>query len=512
MDRGTEGTEFATGDAPEIQKKGVGHKVVRGSFWLILGRVSDKVIGFISQLIVARLLFPEDFGLVVLAFSIIGIVQVLSEFGFQNVIIYNQQATRRYYDTAWTMSVIRGMVVATIVILMAEPAAIFFGDERLAEVLFYLSFQSILGGFFNMKFHDFLKNLWMSRVFIHMMASRIVMTSVTIGFAFYLGNYWALVYGVLTGSVVRVVLSYVLYPYMPRLTLHHWRDIWSYSQWTMISGALRYFRKKGHTFVLGGLGQVGGVGLFQIAYEIAYLPSSEMVAPMRRALFAGYSKVKHDSTAFHRMYYNAVGVSALFAMPVSIGTGLVAHLAIPIILGERWLGAIEIVQLLAISGAVASVQGHINPVFLSLGKTRLGAFLDMFIVGLYFVWLVPLTISFGITGAAATMIIMSFISLLAEVFMMRKIANFPISGYLSASWRSVVSCLVMALSVFVSLDMMESAEFLEVSQLLIAILVGGVSYIACVVLLWTVSGRREEHVEFLVFSMAKTWLQRRRAA
>ena len=87
-------------------------KIAKGVGWTVLTRLSIQGIGIISILIMARLLVPEDFGLVALATTFSGALMAMSEFGFDTVLIQNQNATRRHYDTAWTMSVIRNAVLA----------------------------------------------------------------------------------------------------------------------------------------------------------------------------------------------------------------------------------------------------------------------------------------------------------------------------------------------------------------------------------------------------------------
>ena len=491
--------------AAEPSEKPLGNRIVRSSFWSISGRVGDRLIGFVSQIIIARLLFPDDFGLVILAFAVIGIVEVFSEFGFQNAVIYNQTAKRDYYDTAWTMSAIRGVITALIVVAIAYPSSLLFEEPRLFEILPFLSIKAILAGLANIRLHDFEKNLWMSRIFIHLIAGRLVGAVAAICFAMYLGNYWALVYGILLGEMVRLTVSYLLYPYLPRPTLSCWREIMSYSLWLMVSGVLRYIRRQGHTYVLGALGQVSAVGVFQIAFEIAYLASSELVAPMKRALFPGYAKAKAEPGRFKAIFGNSVGITALFAMPIAVGTGLIAHLAIPILLGDRWLEAIGIVQVLAAASAITAVQGHVGPVFLALGKTKLAAGLDAYLGVAYFLCLVPLTYFYGLDGAAATIVILALISLVAEVIVMQRLIGFTPWDYFKVCWRGTLSCLVMVVVVLLTQSQLTTMEELpsNIVQLAASISVGVVSYAGSILLLWVAFGRRRDSVEYLVFDFFK---------
>ena len=98
-------------------------RMTRGAAWMIGLRFAGGIIGFLSTIVLARLLMPSDFGLIALAMAMVAAIGIFGEFGFDSALIQNQKAERRHYDTAWTLSIIRGLLAALIIMLLAEPLA-----------------------------------------------------------------------------------------------------------------------------------------------------------------------------------------------------------------------------------------------------------------------------------------------------------------------------------------------------------------------------------------------------
>ena len=109
---------------------GLGLQMARGAAWMVLLRLSIRAVGLVSTVVLARLLVPADFGLVAMATALSGALAAMSEFGFAVALIQNQTADRRYYDTAWTLGLIRGLLVAGALAACADPLATMFADQR----------------------------------------------------------------------------------------------------------------------------------------------------------------------------------------------------------------------------------------------------------------------------------------------------------------------------------------------------------------------------------------------
>src|SRR5258705_12514251 len=113
----------------------VTRRMFTGAAWMVLARVLDRSVGFVSTIILARLLVPADFGLVSLAAAILAGLELLGAFSFDMALIQKQSADRRHYDTVWTITLLFAAFFGALMVLLAHPAARFFNDARLAGVM-----------------------------------------------------------------------------------------------------------------------------------------------------------------------------------------------------------------------------------------------------------------------------------------------------------------------------------------------------------------------------------------
>ena len=184
-----------------MEQQAVNRSMAKGAAWMVSMRLAIRFIGMISTIILARLLVPADFGLVAMATMIYGFIETMSQFGFDVVLIQKQDADREYYDTAWTLSIIRGLVTALILFAGAGFAADFFGDQRLVHIIYVLCFVASISNFANIGIVDFRKDMHFGKDFQYLVGVKLCSFIVTLVLAFTLRTYWALVIGIASSTV-----------------------------------------------------------------------------------------------------------------------------------------------------------------------------------------------------------------------------------------------------------------------------------------------------------------------
>ncbi|MCZ7566047.1 MAG: oligosaccharide flippase family protein [Burkholderiales bacterium] len=301
---------------------------------MLLARFVERGLGFLSTLILARLLLPEDFGLVAMAISISALLDVFADFSFDLALIRDQRATREHYDTAWTLELLILMLYGLCLLLIAFPAAWFFNEPRLVPLMAMLALVAVIGGFNNIGVVAFRKELDFRKEFLYLGGRKLAMFMTTIPLAFLLGNYWALMLGILAGVAVGVALSYLAHPYRPRFCLKHWRELFGFSRWVVVTNLADFIPLHFATFVLGRIAGVANVGVYSVGAELARLPTTELVAPIDRAVYPGYAKLSHDKDALRRHYLAALGLIAALGLPAALGIAAVAPFAVPVLLGS----------------------------------------------------------------------------------------------------------------------------------------------------------------------------------
>lgn len=482
---------------------GLNRRVTRGAVWMIALRLTDRVIGFLSTIVLARLLIPADFGLIALATTMMAAIGVLAEFGFETALIQRQDATRSHYDTAWTLGLLRGLFATVIIALASEPIARFFDDPRLRDVVLVLALTPLLQGFYNIGTVDFRKDLALHKEFVFRIVPRIAGVVVTIVFAFAWRNYWALVYGTLAGAGLRLVLGYVMHRYRPRITVSAWRDIMGFSKWMLATGIASFANEKLSTLIIAKFLDTTSVGIFSLAVQISDLASAELIAPIKQALFPAYATIAHDIVLLRKAFLDAYGLLVLVALPIAIGIGLTADLFVPILLGPKWIDAVPLIQILAVSGGLRSLITHVRPLYLAMGQPQLGAYAA---IGRALVLLPALYLGVvwhGVLGIAIVHAAGFFIVVVGSFYRIRKLIGLWPHQFLGFSWRAMVGCGSMIVAVEAikwSIQETEAGLAGQLSVLAVSVVAGAFTYIATVLLSWLLCNRPSNSAESYVLA------------
>lgn len=486
----------------------IGQRIAAGAAWMLFARFAERGLGFLSTLILARLLMPEDFGLIAMAMSVSALLTLFSDFSFDLALIRNQEATREHYDTAWTLGLLILVLNGIALLLLAFPAAWLFDDPRVVPVMAMLALASVVGGFENVGVVAFLKELDFRKEFLYLGGKKLASFLTTIPLAFVLGNYWALIVGIVAGVAMGVALSYALHPYRPRFSLKHWRELVGFSKWVLITNLADFVPLHFATFVLGPITGATTLGVYTVGAELARLPTTELVAPIDRAVYPAYAKLAGNQAALRRQYLSVLGLIAAFGLPAALGVAAIAPLAVPVLLGEKWLLAIVVVQTLAFAGAAHVLLSNSSAVFLAINKPWLDAAATA-IHALVLVVLIPLfAVWKGLHGALVATLIAWAIFLPLSMWLVMRELKIRLTELVGVLWRPLVAALGMAFLV----DLYARGTEMPVTliALLSAVGLGVLCYGGLAATAWWLAGR-PDGAETAVLSGVNRWMEARRA-
>ena len=479
-----------TSSEPAHNRAAIGHRMARGAAWMVLMRLVIRGTGLINMMIMARLLVPEDFGLIAMAMIFVGAIATLSEFSFDVVLITHQRAGRDHYDTAWTLSVIRGVVMAIILIAIAGQAAVFFDEPRLKAMITVLAISSLLLGLENIGVVDFRKSLNFRRDFLFMAGNKLVAVVITVILAFLWRNYWALVGGIIAGNLWRVGASYVMHPYRPGFCLATWRELFALTKWLLLQNVLQFFRNRIDQFVIGKVLGATTLGVYAIAYDLANLVTTELMAPIRRALLPGYAKIIDELDRVRNMFANIFGLTLWLGAPIAIGIGLVADPLVGLLLGDGWQATVPIIQILTIAGFISLLSSGSHPIYLALGRPELQTMLAALSLLLLVPGLIIGTRSFGIFGAAIALVITQTVIAFIDIVLVLRLLQLGPKAIGAVSWRSLSALVVMVIVVHGIMHGWPQERDLagDAALLSSAVVIGCVTYITTSLVLWRLFG------------------------
>jgi O-antigen/teichoic acid export membrane protein len=469
----------------------VGRAMAKGTGWTVGTQLTIQGIAMLSTVILARLLVPADFGLVALATALSGALHAVSEFSFDLALIQNQSAARREYDTAWTLSICRNAILAAALAAGAGFIASSFGDERLEPLVYWLALATFFTGFQNIAVVDFRKELAFHQDLVFMVVGKLGPAIVTVSLAFIWRDYWALVAGIVAGSVFRVALSFAMHNYRPRVSFDGWRDLMHFSKWLLIGNLCGFIYNRSSTFILGKILGASAVGVFTLSGEIAGIATANLLMPLRRAILPGYAKLATDVERLHDTFVDIFAVVFLVSAPLTLGIGLVADPLVRIMLGEQWLSAIPLIQILCVGEFLQLVTAAASPIYIATGRPHYTAVLFAGNA----IALVPLMIfgteRAGVLGAAYASLAVTALCATLDFVLVNRLLHLSMSRLLSGCWRSIVSVTMMVAAVAGFQTLWPNSQSPANLWLMLAasVSVGGLVYSVCGFTLWFLAGR-----------------------
>lgn len=445
-------------------------------------RFSIRLIGLVSTLILLRLLEPADFGLVAIVTAIAAAIELFRAFGLEIALIQDQDSGKAEYDTVWTMEIIMGAAAGVVMALIAQPAARFYEEPRLAVLFYVMAAANFLDGFRNVGIVDFRKDLFFAREFRFNVAIKVIGFVTTITSAFILRSYWALIIGIVSTKLAGLVLSYLMHSYRPAFSLVAIGKLFHFSKWMFVNNLSIVSRIRGPDFILGKLAGASGLGIYSVAYEISNLPTSELIAPINRALLPGFSKIASDPQRARGAFVKAAAVMALFSMPIAFGVAATAPLIGSVVLGVKWLAAVPLMQLLALAGVVAALGSPIMSALIALGRPHVAALLSLANA----VTVIPFAVYFGMDrgalGVAQAVLLVAVIFLPIYFAVAIRFMHLVFNDILTILLRPTIAAVVMYWVVLHSLDITTVA----IANLFLAIATGALVYPAVIFATWKI--------------------------
>jgi O-antigen/teichoic acid export membrane protein len=388
-----------------------------------------KVIFLVRILVLARLLVPEDFGLLAIASVAIGILLTVSDFGLVPALVQRTDVDENHYNAAWTVAVLRGLTIAGIVVLAAPIIALLFGEPRATNVIRVLALRPLLEAAASIKVAELTRNLrFRSLAFISVPAA-LVDTIVAISLARSLGV-WALVGGALCGAATAAVLSYVMAPHRPRLLLNlsATRPLIQYGRWIFMTGLIAM---AGSAVLQGVISRRLGaaeLGVYFLASKIAFLPFEVASEVVGSVAFPLYARLKSDGRQARRVFQALLTGMASILVPLNFLLIALAPSLVHYVLGPQWSGTAPIMRILAVVAIVGLLGDTVVPVLKGMGQpykvtvlvtihSALTILLAWILVGWY-----------GVVGAALALLLGVGASQILSVVFARQVLGRPFAS------------------------------------------------------------------------------------
>lgn len=468
-----------------------------GAATLLASGLFRQGLGLVTLIVTARLLTPEDFGIIAYFLIATKFVEMLQR---QVVIslIRLETVTDEHLSTVFTLQLILGVVTGSL-IWLSMPLASWIGLPELAQLQTTLAVFAVFTAFRSTRFLIFERELKFGPAAIVETILRVTYSVAVVFLAWYLRDFWAVVIATFAGQIIASLWTFKLAPMLPKLSLKRWRDCVTFSTWAMSAQIAQFVSKNLPQIIIGSALGLADAGLFRLGNRITNLVTTQLFAPMLRVLYPGLAdasrKENRQSEVFAKM--NTALLTTI--LPISIGMALLAEDVIVLTMGEKWLPAAMVIWILAPLRAVELLQANVRAAIYVDGSTRPLFFRSIALLAVTAV-VMWVGVKFNFSGAVISAGICSVAALAMTLHLAKKFAPGGFFGPLLAGWRSFVGSAAMAIAIF-GVGILSENHYSGGSLTIVIgakIVTGAVAYTVVLLILWIFAGRPDGLERFLL--------------
>lgn len=412
-------------------------KAIRGVPWTIATYAGTRFVGVISTVILARLLVPEEFGLVAIALLAVSMFNALRDFGLAGTLVLRPHLDERADGTVFTMMVGLGALLALVLAALSGPIAAFFEEPELDEVLIALSAVVAISSVAWFYEAIMQRELEFRRRFLAVTTQSVVYAVVAIALAALGAGVWSLVVGQLAGGLTVAAALFALAPYRvpPAFDRGDARSALSTGRGFLAQGGLWFVQQNADYLAVGRVLGATQTGYYSMAYRMSELPYFGVADAVVKVTFPGFARMRARGEDPAHAFLEVLRLVAIVTCPIGVLLSATADPFTRAVFGAEWLPMIGPLAVLGIWAAVRPVQGTTAWFLNSVGEAGLVARLSAIVI----VPLVPALVlaadAGGITAVAWVMLAdMALSAVMLSVSASRR------AGVLVASqWRALRS-------------------------------------------------------------------------
>ena len=389
-----------------------------GVSWAGALRFITRGISFLRTIALARILIPAQFGIYGVASLVLALLEVFTETGVNVILVQENANIKKFINSAWIISIIRGTIIAFAIYVSAPFVSDFFHSKESLSVLRLISIAPFLRGFINPTVVRFQKELEFHKEFWYRIFIFLTDAIVSIVVALYTHQAYSLVFGMIAGVILEIILSFWLVKPRPHFAFEkeYLSKIIHRGKWVTASSIFNYLFHNADNIIVGKILGTTSLGLYQMAYALSIIPITEISDVISKVTFPVFSKIAQDRTRLKNAFLKTLIVVSVMSVPFGLALFFFPKIIIQLVLGDKWLKIASVLPLLAIFGVIRGISGYTSTLFLSLKKQEYVSMVTLLsLVGLL-VPIVPLVLRFGIAGAAVAALIGTFLALPLMVY------------------------------------------------------------------------------------------------
>lgn len=410
------------------------------------------LIRTITLLILARLLIPDDFGIVAIGLFVLNALNQISDLGVMSAIIHKQDGREKAISTGFFMRFGFGLCAYLAIALTVPYWATMFGNDAIIDVVRVISLSIIISSF---GFGSLIKlNLALDfkKISIAQGIMNLVYGVVAVASAFMGYGYWSMVYGELFSWLVWAIVIYILAPWHITFgfDLYLAKDLLNYGKHILASALVIFAITNLDDVIIGTTLGLWILGLYYIAYKWGTIAATQLTQVVNRVMFPTYSKIRENPEVLKSAYLKTLHYVTFLSIPISVGLIVIASDFITYVIGRKWMPALLPLILLCVFGLLRSISANSGSVFKAVGRPDMLFKISLTSLFLKLIMIFSVIyLGFGIVGVAFAVTSSSIFITQVNVYYSCKYTRSSVREVLTSLWSPSVSSVVMAITLLI---------------------------------------------------------------
>lgn len=427
-------------------------KMIQATKWSAITEIASKLIAPVTNMILARLLVPEVFGVVATLTMVVSFAELFTDAGFQKYLVQHEFADDADYELStnvafWT-NLILSFLIWELIAILAGPIANLTGVSGCEYAIIAISMEIPILAFSSIQMARYRRVFDFKSLFVARMVTSAVPLVVTVPLALWLRSYWALVFGTLARDILNAVILTLRSSWKPkfRYSFRKLKEMISFSIWTVVENVTIWLTSYIGTFIVGISLSSYYLGLYKTTMSTVNSLMGIISGATVSVLFAALSRCQNDEKLFQRTFFRFQQIVALLIFPLGFGVYVYRELAVSIVLGTQWMECVDFFGLWALTSAVTIVLSYYDSeVFRSKGKPKLSVLSQC----LHLTAIIPVLLwgmdkGFGVLTTARSLVRIQ--GVIVSMAIMHFAMKIPFYRIMKNIWCPLFAAVIMALA------------------------------------------------------------------
>ncbi len=450
------------------------NQIISSLTWKFLERIGAQSVQLIVSIVLARLLSPNDYGVIAIVTVFINIFNVVIDGGFGSALIQKKEFDNRDFSTVFYFNIIVSLILYLLLFLIAPIIARFYNNDMLVILLRVLGLTLLVSGVKNIQESYVAKKMIFKKFFFSTIIGTVISAIIGIGMAFKGYGVWALVAQQLTNIIINTIVLWITVKWRPQIYFSFIRlkRLFSYGIKIFFAVVIDTIYNNIYDLIIGKKYSASDLAYYNKGKQFPNLIIVNINNSIQSVMFPVLSKEQDDISRIKEMIRKTIKMGAFIIFPIMVGMIAVANNFIKVLLTEKWLNAVPFLQILCISYMFYPIQTANQQVIKALGKSSL--FLKLEIIRKIFgIIILVVTIPLGLVYMALGQVLVTIFFTLLNGCVNRRILKYRYKEQILDVLPSFIISIIMGLVVYC----IGKLEFTNIILLILQVLIGVIIYI-----------------------------------